>query len=280
MRKLSAFSRSAVLALAVLSPGNLSHAQEQQEVLATIPLERSSPEVLELDEAARNPAFRSFARSGSAVLDRRNLAQSVVKAAAGALNRSTSAALITLRSIDGPPTSPPARSFFAVIDVAAITLGNSPVSARTFRHLTERSGEVEVGLLQIESRTEFVPDNGWFSTNYPEIHANLRCDWIYNTRIAKSLSDDGFKTAEAQQEANYRSRMLERDNPEASRPDQQEDVGDEIEEGLIGIERQFVLAGRPCLLTYLCGQQDVPCSDEIADELVERVVLVRTGSEP
>ncbi|MDR9781127.1 hypothetical protein [Rhizobium redzepovicii] len=269
-----------VAAIVLPAAVNLSAVYAQEpDTLSVIPLDRAAPETIELDTAKKNADFMSFAKGGPATRKTGSLGQAVVQNAAKALQRSAPAALLTLTNLDTTLPANQENEFFAVIDVPSIARGKA-AGARVFK-LEERATEVEGDFLTIEDRTQFgSPGQGWFSTNYPELHANLRCDWVYNTRIARAIGDEDLKAREAQLEADYRARKLERDNPDISTLQEPEAGNDQAEEGLIGMERQFTLAGRPCLLTYLCDdRQNVPCSEEIADELVERVVLIRTGSE-
>jgi hypothetical protein len=266
----------AVTAVSIMSAWQV--ASQEQPAFATIPVDRASPEVLELQNAMRELSLP--APTGEAAP---TVASDAVQSLAERLGRSPAAALLSLPTGDEADEVGGGDDFFAVIDVPQIAR-----AARENRSAVMASeavpADVDSSLQSVESRTMHAPPGqGWFSTSYPEVNANLRCDWTYNPAFVQALGSEESKAREAELEERYRAEELDSDNPDrAAEGEAAEPVTadpDGTGEGEVGIERQFQIAGRPCLLTFLCGGEGVPCSQEAADELVENVILVRTGEE-
>ncbi|KQS75963.1 hypothetical protein [Rhizobium sp. Leaf383] len=271
--------------VALLGSSVLSLAQQQ--ALVEIPIDTNSPEVVALQRELSNGTVRELSKRLSPSLNATLEAMTdlsddpVLNETANRLERSPSAVLLSLKRQErGDDQS---GSFFAAIDVPRIASramsGSVPAD---LLELASRSAVVERDLLNVEADTTFAPpEQGWFATNYPGIGANLRCDWVYDARLSEAVEGDEAKRREAELEAAFRNNATDEipadDEPPATAAEE-DLLGKQAEEGEVGIERQFQIAGRPCILTYLCGDEKFPCSEAVADELAESVVLISAGA--
>ncbi|HEV7252109.1 MAG TPA: hypothetical protein VGN97_03290 [Mesorhizobium sp.] len=260
------------------------HAAEAQEAdaLVEIPLDLSAPEVVDLRQAEQAFNFRALSAGLTAPLTLDPASDATIAQAAQQLQRSPHTVLLSLVRMAEPSES--SDQFFAAIDLPGLAQrAASGDAGSALRGLASQVAAIERNFLAIDANTTFSPpDQAWFATQYPEIETNLHCNWKYDPKLAEAVESEDEKQREQELEEAFRRENTERDSPADGASSPEEAAPSEIvdeEEGEDGIERQFLIAGRPCLLSYMCGWDELPCSEEIADELVESVVLITTGSE-
>jgi hypothetical protein len=162
--------------------------------------------------------------------------------------------------------------FFAAIDVGDVER----------KGVFNQSINAANSIGNIPSNTVFSSaKQGWFSTDYPEINSNLRCDWSVNLRIKTLLDEQAALKLEAELEANHRNNL---DGVDIRQGQQNVVAEDEPQDDVIlddesadGLHKTIRLAGIPCLVTYYCDDVDWPCSVEKLNEIVARVRLVNGG---
>lgn len=166
--------------------------------------------------------------------------------------------------------------FFAAIDVGALSRGS--LSARSI-------DAIEV-VRNIPANTIYSqPTSGWFSTDYPDISSNLRCDWSENLRLSQALSEQAAKDREAAFDRAHRDQADGIDTSQDARQQQQDkSVQPEtpktvIRESADGLHASIRVAGIPCLVTYYCDDIDWPCSQTLLKQISNEVVLIRVGED-
>ena len=176
------------------------------------------------------------------------------------------------------------RRFLAGIDVSdlerTLNIGETR-SLSSFQRTFENT---------IEERTDYEEINGEasaFETVYPELNATLTCHWIYDANLSQRIADLEAKAEEAQLDRAHRSGTQAEENksvtPEedgqgdTDQPGASDDSNYDAHLGLAIVERQFKIAGRPCLLTAICERRnDVRCQSEFVDQLADNVRMIRT----
>ncbi len=252
-------------------------ADAADDVFVFIPVDRQSPDYVELQSMKRS-LFREFERDNSIVgeLSSRNFAVDISRN----FSRSPELMELTLRDTVRRNNAPQEyrRSeesrFFAAIDVGAMARANS----------LGRSFEPEAAVREIRPNTIYSPPGrGWFSTDYPEINANLRCDWSENLRLKTALQEQTALEREAALEEEFRR---QKDPIDLQPPNREEERGQTVRtnetdgtalESSDGLHQSLRVAGIPCLITYYCDDIDAPCSNEILQDIVSRVRLVSGG---
>ena len=195
--------------------------------------------------------------------ERLNLSQEFLTFLAGT---QFSPGIMKNNSSDGRP------NFFAAIDVGDIER----------KGVFNQSVNAASSIGNIPSNTVFSPGNqGWFSTDYPEINSNLRCDWSENLRLKTLLTEQEALNTEAELEISHRNNMDGIDTgqaqPNVVREDEQQDENHLDGESSDGLHKTIKIAGIPCLVTYYCDDIDWPCSIQKLSEIANRVRLVSVG---
>ena len=239
-----------------------------------------SPEVVQLEDAERSFNLGSFAELNSLVpLDDLRTTK-VVTDVAAELQRSPSAVVLGLERMADDDQNH--RRFFPVIDVPTVVREalDEPGAEPSLERLAPIMEDLDRNLLAIDERTTYSPpDQGLFSTNYPEVNANLRCDWVTTFGWARCSGTPIARRKRPNSRIISHEHVGKGHSPDESPPDLNDQPPTLTEEGDEGIERQFLIAGRPCSLTYMCDDQQVDCSSSVVDKLVENVILITVGDE-
>lgn len=181
---------------------------------------------------------------------------------------------VTRRSL-APAAAPEENRFLIAIDISKLdsaVVGGSQEAQRSLSVSAAGS---------LEDRTTYDAkgsDATSFETRYEELNTTLQCHWAYDDSISKQLGELDAKAREAELEKSFeQERKGAAPQPEEERAAQPEQSDPEFDFTLK--ERQFKYAGRPCLLTVTCQDDNDPrCSEQFIDQAVKSVVPVREGA--
>lgn len=164
--------------------------------------------------------------------------------------------------------------------LAAIDLGKVNFDAlRTSGRLREGFDAAFTANVQTTTYGDSEDAPTWFKTTYDSLNATLQCHWAYDANKSALLAAQAAKMTEQQLELAARRKRLGLPDENLLSPDQlTQPPPKDPEHNHYEKEKQFKVAGRPCLLTVECETEDDKlCEDAFLDSLVANVVTLRTG---
>jgi len=235
----------AVLELAAQDPATDGLPVSMEPRLVPIPLDKSAPDVKAIRE--RGFAARPFAE-------------------------------VTSRSLSAS-ARPEDKNFLAGIDLSKVDLGNVSRSVDLPRNL---AADVAPDILASTTYGTGEDAPTFFETTYEALNATLTCHWAYDANISALFAAEKLKSEEEELERAFRRNQLGLPEDEELRSAQGIKPGapepPDPERDFVVKERQFKVAGRPCLLTVVCkNEADPRCDDHFIDSLARNVVTIRTG---